>query len=126
MGVESISKTSKYAYVEGTDIYFDIIQVAKCFNQEVIQTKDSIYISNVKQIDGVVLKNRVELYDVSSKKVVKLLDKGQSVRILLQDEETANKIYVVAEDSYYGWVLKDNISYQNRLEEQVTAYPKRL
>lgn len=126
MGVESISKTSKYAYVEGTDIYFDIIQVAKCFNQEVIQTKDSIYISNVKQIDGVVLKNRVELYDVSSKKVVKLLDKGQSVRILLQDEETANKIYVVAEDSYYGWVLKDNISYQNRLEEQVTAYPKKV
>lgn len=99
----------------GNDIFVNIKCIMNHIGNNIVISKDKIYISDVKIVDGIVIKNRVEIYDKVDGKVLIHLNKKDKVKIYNDNNFNTQMISVeavVENKIYYGNSLKDNFSYE--------------
>lgn len=107
-----------YTIKDAGNVYFNLNKIADILGMRVITTNGKIYILDNETLDGVITKNRTELWDNIDNNVIDFLSKDFKVKVVINKsllDESERKAYVQVtkgENIYYGWVLKQNIQYE--------------
>lgn len=122
--LKKIDKNDKNYILKKENItYFNLKKVMLEIYDNVVLSKDKIYVSDSVYIDGITVNNRVELYDVVDGKVITLLQKSSKIKVEVNSlsEQDSKIINVLVDNKYYGYMLKNNVNYEyleNKVEEE--------
>ena len=121
--LKRIKKNDKdYAVKNEGQVYFNLKKILEELDKESIISKNNIYIIPKENIDGIIKKNRVEVYSRETKTVIGMLNKNENIKILVDNnlkDNNCKMLSVTDEQNYYGYILKDNVEYEyiNNVQE---------
>lgn len=131
-GLSSISKDNIDVVNNSGNIYYNVKEIASRMKLDFFRNCCEIYLSSFEEINGEVLVNRSELFNITSKHTEKVLAKGDKVKILVNENllnENAKIVNIVFEESnnqYYGYILKTNIKYEYEHENQSEGVKEKI
>lgn len=98
------------------DKFVDLSYVMRNTDNEMIVSKNQIYILSKGFVEGIIKKNRTEIYDLSGRKINWLIDAGSKVKVIVDDnlknanQRTVNVEFISQDNKYYGYILKENVT----------------
>lgn len=108
------------------DRYCNLQKFMAEIGYDVAISKSSIYINDIKYIEGQIIKNRTEIYNNETAEIICFLDKNYKVNISINEklsntkENVINVRATINGKRYYGYVLKDNVNYKYSSEETIS------
>lgn len=109
---------TEYFIKVGNDKYVNISRIMTNLDYDTVVVNGKIYILDKISVEGKIINNRTEIYDVTNNDILDHLTKNSLVRVLvnetLKDErkETVAVRVKLNNIEYYGYVLKQNIQYE--------------
>ena len=119
-----------YIMKKNGETYIKLNEMMKVIGNHVIISKNKIYVSNTQYANGIVQKNRTELYDIQDSNVLCFLNKQAKLKIHVDEniqDNTGTMLNVetiVDGKVYYGKVLKKNVVYDYENSQQIETKPK--
>ena len=117
--VKKISKTDKdYTAIKDNNIYFNIASIISALSHDLVVSNDKIHVVNNEYTDAIVKKNRTEVYDKLTHDVIVFVQNGSKIKLVVDDcsrseKNIVNVVATVENKNYYGYILKENVQYDN-------------
>ncbi len=128
--LKKIKKSDEnYVVKKDGDTYFDLVKIIKEIDKNIFIAKDNIYITDAKIIETITNNNRVEVYNNKTGDVLDFVNKGEKIKILLDDklkDESCKILSVVTEDNNYGYALKENFEYEYEVVDELKDIKKQV
>lgn len=117
--VKKINKDDEiYTIKKDNNTYFNLQKIMDELNNNVIVSKNKIYVDNNEHIEAIVKNNRTELFDKQTHDVITLVEKVDKLSVIVDEtlksetKSTVNIVVTIDNNRYYGYVLKDNVQYE--------------
>jgi len=114
-----LSKTdSKYFLKNNNSNYINLKNIIQCIDYNLVIAGYNIYLYNLNSVEGTIQKNRTELFDKQTGKVICLLSKQDKVKVILNEDKVKNNQKQISVETniqgkmYYGYVLNKNVLYE--------------
>ena len=111
-------KDNNYIVMIDDIYYMSIDKVVSCLGYDLYVQNNNIYILQSDYVKGKITKNRTEIFDIKSGRVLLYANKKDDVKVLVNDlkENMDNKIISVVvtqnNNRYYGYIFKENVIYE--------------
>ena len=114
--LEKISRNDEEYFLQyNSKLFVDLEKIINITGKNIAIQDNNIYIDNFEYIEGVIKKNRVEIF--SEGNVVTHLKKGNKIKIRIDDNLKKNTgiLNIIASkdgDGYYGKILRANANFE--------------